>query len=133
MDLSRRFNHSRWYRTLITPFEVLRYYFRLKTDRAKFVTEREWKAQKQIKSICGYCSEVLPQDMGGRSYQIWGQARYIPYPLPVKVEESSRDDLVLAYHASHHFHFPAVCPHCGTRFYNAYATKLLKILVLIFY
>lgn len=132
MDLSRRFNHSGILRLFLTPFEILRYLWRLRTGKAKFITDRPWRADKKTRSVCGHCSAVLLDDTGARAYSIDGQVKYPPIPLPV-VGEHEGTDVMMSYATSHHFHFPLVCRECGTRLYNAYAFKMLKILVIVFY
>jgi hypothetical protein len=132
MDLSRRFKHSELFRLIVSPFEIIRYKWRMFRGTAKFITDRPWRADKVTRTICGHCSAVLLSDTGARAYAIEGQSKYPPRPLPV-VGEHEGVDVMMSYATSHHFHFPLVCRECGTRLYNAYAFKVLKILVIVFY
>ena len=130
--LSRRFNHSVWFRLLLTPFLILRYKWRLWSGSQKVVTERLLNPRKVIVSICGHCSELLPKS-DYLAFQTWGNAKYLPVPLPMKIADSDKDETVMTFHASHHHHFPSGCRSCGTLHYNIYAIKILKIMVLIYY
>jgi len=51
----------------------------------------------------------------------------------MKVGDSDKDETVMTFYSSHHYHFPMMCRNCGALLYNAYSIKILKILVLIFY